>query len=202
MIRINLLSDGKKTVTRKKKAPMKVLPQGADLARLLLLGAVVLGLTPFGVVYYVKKKTIENKTALVQAAEVEVQRLQAIIKEVEQFKAKKAELEHKINVISQLKQNQRGPVRLMDLVSRSLPELLWLDRLSVAGNNVTLTGQAFNTNAVASFMDNLDQAPELTEPILRETRQAGTVYSFTISVGYSLKPVTPTDGAAAAPAER
>ena len=202
MIRINLLSDGKKTVTRKKKAPMKVLPQGADLARLLLLGALVLGLTPFGVVYYVKKKTIENKTALVQAAEVEVQRLQAIIKEVEQFKAKKAELEHKINVISQLKQNQRGPVRLMDLVSRSLPELLWLDRLSVAGNNVTLTGQAFNTNAVASFMDNLDQAPELTEPILRETRQAGTVYSFTISVGYSLKPVTPTDGAAAAPAER
>ena len=202
MIRINLLSDGKKTVTRKKKAPMKVLPQGADLARLLLLGALVLGLTPFGVVYYVKKKTIENKTALVQAAEVEVQRLQAIIKEVEQFKAKKAELEHKINVISQLKQNQRGPVRLMDLVSRSLPELLWLDRLSVAGNNVTLTGQAFNTNAVASFMDNLDQAPELTEPILRETRQAGTVYSFTISVGYSLKPATPTDGAAAAPAER
>ena len=202
MIRIHLLSDGKKTVTRKKKAPMKVLPQGADLARLLLLGALVLGLTPFGVVYYVKKKTIENKTALVQAAEVEVQRLQAIIKEVEQFKAKKAELEHKINVISQLKQNQRGPVRLMDLVSRSLPELLWLDRLSVAGNNVTLTGQAFNTNAVASFMDNLDQAPELTEPILRETRQAGTVYSFTISVGYSLKPVTPTDGAAAAPAER
>jgi Tfp pilus assembly protein PilN len=195
MIRINLLSDGKKTVTRKKKPPMKVLPQGADLGRLLLLGALLIGFSPFGVVWLVKKKTIENKTAEVQVAEAEVQRLQAIIKEVEEFKAKKAELEHKIEVISQLKQNQRGPVRLMDLVSRALPELLWLDRMTVVGNSMTLTGQAFNTNAVASFMDNLDQAPELAEPILRETRQAGTVYSFTISVGYSMKPATPTNEA-------
>jgi Tfp pilus assembly protein PilN len=83
----------------------------------------------------------------------------------------------------------------MDLVSRSLPELLWLDKMSVVGNTMTLTGQAFNTNAVASFMDNLDQAPELAEPILRETRQAGTVYSFTITVGYSMKPATPTNEA-------
>jgi Tfp pilus assembly protein PilN len=191
MIRINLLSDGKKSVTRKKKAAMKVVPEGRELGRLLLLATLVLGLVPFGVVWYVKKKTIEVKQNEVAANDIEIERLQAIIKEVEDFKAKKAALEHKIEVITQLKQNQQGPVRLMDIVSRSLPELLWLDRMTVAASEVTIAGQAFNTNAVASFMDNLDQAPELSEPILRETRQAGPVYSFTITVGYSLRPATP-----------
>lgn len=187
MIRINLLSDGKKSVTRKKKSAMKVLPEGQDLGRLLLFAALLIGLLPFGIVWYVKKNTIETRQYEVATAEAEVQRLQAIINEVEQFKAKKAALEHKIQVITDLKQNQRGPVRLMDIVSRSLPELLWLDRMTVTANSVNLIGQAFNTNAVASFMDNLDQAPEMNEPILRETRQNGPVYSFTISVGYSIK---------------
>jgi Tfp pilus assembly protein PilN len=188
MIRINLLSDGKKTVTRKKKAAMKVVPEGRELGRLLLFATLILGLLPFGVVWYVKKKTIEAKQNEVAANDIEIERLQAIIKEVEDFKAKKAALEHKIEVITQLKQNQQGPVRLMDIVSRSLPELLWLDRMTVSASEVTIAGQAFNTNAVASFMDNLDQAPELSEPILRETRQAGPVYSFTITVGYSMRP--------------
>jgi Tfp pilus assembly protein PilN len=199
MIRINLLSDGKKSVTRKKKSTMKVMPQGADLGRLLLLGALLLGLLPFGIIWYVKKNTIETRQFEVASAQAEVERLQAIIKEVEQFKAKKAALEHKIQVITDLKQNQRGPVRLMDIVSRSLPELLWLDRMTVTAANVNLVGHAFNTNAVASFMDNLDQAPEMSEPILRSTQQTGSTYSFTISVGYSLKPPAEPGAAAAAP---
>ena len=43
------------------------------------------------------------------------------------------------------------PVRILDQVSQALPELLWLDRMSLQGGSVELQGQAFNTNQVATF---------------------------------------------------
>ena len=48
------------------------------------------------------------------------------IKKVEELEARREALRHKINVINELKQNQQGPVRIMDEVSRALPELVWL----------------------------------------------------------------------------
>lgn len=190
MIRINLLSDGKKSVTRKKKAAVKLLPAAEDRSRVLLSGALLLGLLAYGIVYWIKDRQVKEEEGKVAAAEVEVQRLQAIIKEVEDFKAKKGELEHKIEVITQLKQNQQGPVRIMDMVSRALPELLWLDRLELSGSNLVLTGQALNTNAVAAFMDNLDDNPEFQEPVLRDVRQQGQaqLYTFVVAAGFSLRP--------------
>ena len=43
---------------------------------------------------------------------VEVARLEAVLKEVKDYEAKKARVQRKVDLINQLKQNQRGPVRL------------------------------------------------------------------------------------------
>ena len=43
-----------------------------------------------------------------------------------------------VAVINELKSNQRGPVRVMDYISRALPELLWLDRIKMNASNMTL----------------------------------------------------------------
>ena len=110
----------------------------------------------------------------------------SVIKEVEDYKAKKSELERKIGVINDLKANQRGPVRVMDYVSRALPELLWLDRMKMSADSIELEGRAFNTNAVASFIENLDKVPEFDEPILKSTeQQGGGVYKYVINFHYS-----------------
>jgi Tfp pilus assembly protein PilN len=98
-------------------------------------------------------------------------------------------------VINQLKANQRGPVTLMDQVSRALPELLWLDNMDVAGATVILHGRAFNTNAVANFIENLDKVPEFQEPILVDAAQSGTTYAFQINFGFTL--ATPPEAPAA-----
>ena len=79
----------------------------------------------------------------------EFERLKPIITEVEAFKKKNMELKHKIEVIEQLKQNQYGPVRVMDEVSKALPDLLWLTSMSLRGNVIEVSGQALNENAVA-----------------------------------------------------
>jgi len=64
----------------------------------------------------------------------------------------------------------------------------------VGPNLITVTGEAFNTNAVANFIENLDRVPEFQEPILRDTQQRGQVYSFVIAFNYSFQP-PPVEGA-------
>ena len=197
MIRINLLNEGRKPVVAK-KAKMPGLDLGGfDLSSTLLMVLALLGLLAgLGHNLLLGRKEEALKIEVAEA-QVEVDRLAPIIKEVEEFKAKKAELQLKVDVIGNLKENQRGPVEIMDKVSRALPELLWLNKMQVVASDVSLEGQAFNTNAVANFIENLDKVPEFQEPVLQDTAQQDQVYNFKVTFGFSHTP-PPEDEAAAA----
>jgi type IV pilus assembly protein PilN len=205
MIKINLLSEGKRTV-RKAKAPS--LLQGQDIGLWLLVLGLVLGLAGTGGYWWKVNGDVEAQKEEIAAANHQVEMLASVIKEVEDYKHKKSELERKIKLINDLKLNQRGPVRVMDHISRALPELLWLDRMTMHASSIEIEGRAFNTNAVANFIENLDKVPEFEEPTLRDTsEQAGGVYKFVIVFNYSFAPLakeepgkTGVAGAAAKPA--
>ncbi|MEZ5312163.1 MAG: PilN domain-containing protein [Thermoanaerobaculia bacterium] len=200
MIKINLLSEGKRPiVTRKAKAAMGGGGGGGDVGNLLLIAGLIVGLLVAGGWYFWTNSKLTQKKKEVAAAQKEVEELQQVIKEVEEYKAKKAELERKIDVINALKANQRGPVQIMDQVSRALPELLWLTNMDVTGSTINLRGTAYNMSAVANFIDNLDKVEEFAEPILNDATQKSArgsrseIYDFKINLGYSfLKPKTPT----------
>ncbi len=188
MIKINLLSEGKRpAAVRKARGAGQV----RDLALwMLLLGALLGVLAAAGYWWYLNGKLQEKQEEVAQAQK-EVDALQAVIKEVEDFKKKKKNLADKIAIINELKSNQRGPVRVMDYISRALPELLWLDRLKMNASSIEIEGRAFNPNAVANFMDNLDKVPEFKEPVLKDTNAEGNVYRFSISFDYSFLPKKP-----------
>ena len=187
MIKINLLSEGKRpAAVRKAKGASALSVGGQDVGPLMLLAGVVLGILAVAGAYYLKNAEVAAKQEEVAAAQREVEQMAAVIKEVEDYKGKKAELERKIGIINDLKANQRGPVRVMDYVSRALPELLWLDRMKMTAGSIEIEGRAFNTNAVASFIENLDKVPEFDEPILKTTeQQTGGVYKFVVNFNYS-----------------
>jgi type IV pilus assembly protein PilN len=206
MIKINLLGEGRPRVSKPKKAAAAASVTG-EPAVLWLLILLAVGLLLIAGQYFRLQSTIDQKAEEIARVQQEVNELKPIIEEVEQFEARKAELEHKISVINTLKENQRGPVRIMDEVSRALPEMLWLTRMTAQGSNITLQGQAFNTNAVANFIDNLDQVDAFNEPVLRDTAQrrsrgaAPEVFNFSISFGFdpsAVKTATPEPDAEAA----
>jgi type IV pilus assembly protein PilN len=200
MIRINLLAEGKKPVVTKKKqatgSGLKAILGSENFAFYVLLAVAFLGVVVVGGRYGLLENRLSKLNEEVAAFQAEVDELEPIIREVEEFKAKKVELERKVQVINRLKANQSGPVRIMDYVSRALPELLWLNRMQVGGTSITITGEAFNTNAVANFMENLDRFPEFREPVLKDTSQRGGVYTFTLSFNYdfSVEGEEPTAG--------
>lgn len=213
MIKINLLAEGKRPVVARKTK--SVLGGGGgggprELGNLLLVAGVVVGLLAGGGwVLWVQGK-LNEKAKEVDAAQKEVEALKQVIQEVEDYKVKKTELERKIDVINGLKANQRGPVQIMDQVSRALPELLWLNNLDVSPTTISLKGTAFNMSAVANFIDNLDKVDEFAEPILNDATQKSAkaaraeFYDFKINLGYSFQkskaPTLTTDASGAAPA--
>lgn len=196
MIKINLLSEGKRpAAVRKARGAGEV----RDLALwMLLLGALLGVLAAAGYWWYLNGKLKEKQEEVAQAQK-EVDALQAVIKEVEDFKTKKKNLADKIAIINDLKSNQRGPVRVMDYISRALPELLWLDRMKMNASSIEIDGRAFNPNAVANFMDNLDKVPEFKEPVLKDTNAEGNVYRFSIVFDYSFVPKKPAEAAPGTP---
>lgn len=198
MIKINLVSEGRRPVVSR-KAKEKLGIAGLELGEGLFLLALLLGVAAIGGYWLYLRGERQERAEAIATAQREVDELAQVLAEVEDYKQKKERLEHKINVINELKRNQRGPVRILDQISQALPELLWLDRMSLQGGSVELRGQAFNTNQVATFIENLGKVPEFQEPRLRDTTRSGQVYSFTITFNFSIAP-PPAPAAAGAEA--
>lgn len=199
MIRINLLSEGKRpAAVRKSRQQATSFLQGEHAAAILLVAALLLlGALPAAAWWFVKSNQIEENDVAIADAQREVDELAAIIREVEEYKAKQVELQHKIDVIEQLRRNQRGPVHVMDSISTAIPELLWLDRMNVTATSITLAGRAFNTNAVSSLLTNLDNVPEFNEPTLQDiARGRNGIYTYSIVFQYRYPEVNAAEPAA------
>jgi type IV pilus assembly protein PilN len=194
MIKINLLSEGKRPAAVRKAKAGAGGPPGQDLALWMLLVGAFVGVLAAAGYWWLENGRLEAKNQEVAQAQRQVDALQAVIKEVDDYKTKKKNLTDKIAVINDLKSNQRGPVRVMDYISRALPELLWLDRMKMNASSIEIEGRAFNPNAVANFMDNLDKVPEFKEPVLKDTSAlSASVYKFLISFDYSFAPAKKPD---------
>jgi type IV pilus assembly protein PilN len=164
MIRINLLTEAKQAAA-KKKAP--ILPTGARLNNLLFIGGLSLGILYVGIGWLVltaRRRAVDED---IGRARIEANRLRAIIEEVHGYELKTASLKAKIDLINNLKLNQKGPVRLMDEISKALPDLVWLSSLEVLGGQITMRGRTLSPNAVSTYLENLKKSPYFKEPVFK-----------------------------------
>ncbi len=202
MIRINLLTEAKAAAARKKKGP--ALPSGARLNNFLFFGGLALGvlyIAVMGLTLLSRRSQLQDEIA---KARLEAERLRSIIEEVKEYENKKASLEAKIQLINSLKTNQKGPVRLMDEISKALPDLVWLTALDVSGNQISMKGKTLSPNAVATYLENLKKSPFFAEPVFkslgREPGPTGT-YNWEMTLVFnpaailaSAPPAEPTPG--------
>ena len=126
---------------RKKKKEFNV-----DVLYLLLPLLVIVGVLLF---HRSVSGTIENLHTDIRRANVEVARLKKEIGEVENFKARKAELQQKVDVISSLQTGRTGPVKIFEALSASVPEKCWINSLSIRGDQVRVTGIATGRHGLA-----------------------------------------------------
>ena len=189
MIKINLVSEGK-TVRGAGAAPamggVTEVPSG-NLNNKILAGLAILGLLLAGGYWFVRNSALNSTEEVAVQKRAEAASLEKIIKEVEQFKKRKDDLESRIALINDLKRNQKVPVRVMDRVSQDLPDLVWLDRMEMQGGSVSVSGRALNENAIALFIENLKKDGLFSEPILKRiNRSAPNVYTYEMNFTFSM----------------
>jgi type IV pilus assembly protein PilN len=162
---------------------------GAKQGDIVLLIVLALGLIVVGTQWFLLTSKRSELREVERQRRRERDELLVYIKKVEELEARREALRHKINVINELKRNQRGPVRILDEVSRALPELVWLTSLELKGNNVQLGGSAMDENAVANYISNLDASPFFDEPVLKNlSRSRGDTFSFGLSFVFNNAP--------------
>jgi hypothetical protein len=118
---------------------------------------------------------------------------------------RKARLEQEVRELRALEAAGAAGSLLLDGIGRSLPELAWLEEVSLEAGRVRVSGRAFSTNAVAKLIENLDAIPEFDQTALLETTLAEpadeeeepALYSFEIAFRLSPPPQeTPVEVAA------
>jgi type IV pilus assembly protein PilN len=187
MIKINLVAETPAAASIQAERPQFSL--GAKQGDIILLIVLAVSLVVVGTQWFLLTSQRSELREVERQRRRERDELLVYIKKVEQLEARREALRHKINVINELKRNQQGPVRILDEVSRALPELVWLTKLTLKGNEVAVSGNAMDENAVANYISNLDASPFFDEPLLKNlARGRGDTFSFGLTFVFNSEP--------------
>lgn len=199
MIKINLVREGR--AVRGAGAPAAAAAsQGGgaggsgNINNVLVIGLSLLGIVLAAGYWFITDRRFADAEERVASRTAEAKKLETVIKAVEDFQKQKDNLQKRIDLINQLKQNQKGPVRIMDQISRDLPDLVWLDKMSIDAAKVTVIGRGLNPNAIALFVANVKNDPYFEEPNVGDVTQASAVplvYSFNMDFGFQYTPKVP-----------
>jgi type IV pilus assembly protein PilN len=174
-----------------------------NLNNIIIVALIALAVIIGAGYWFVNDRTRARRQEEVTVRKAEADKLEAIIKEVEDFQKRKDSLQNRIDLINQLKQNQKGPVHIMDQISRDLPDLVWLDRMSIDNGRISITGRGLNPNAIANFVENIKNDPYFEEPQLGNVTEVSStplVYGYDMDFGFSYTPKVPGAATGTAPA--
>jgi type IV pilus assembly protein PilN len=185
MIRINLLKPETKDI---KEASAEGMPEHKAKKRpgignliFLLLVIALAG------AYYYQKRAMDRENQLLSQATEEKSKYQYVIAKLDELQRQKSSLERKIGLINLLKSQQDLAVRVMDELSRGLPEWVWLDEVSTDSKNIQIRGNALSNNLVADFIANLENSAYFESVNLissaQKTSQNDQFLEFSLTAG-------------------
>lgn len=148
MIRINLLPREERQARRAIQLPKL----GTLMPVLVLLLVVAL----FAAVSVFQTLQIGRLKADIARAEQEAEKLRPQIHTIQELTQKREELQHRLTVIGDLDKGRLQRVKLVDELSRCVPEHLWLTSYEETGNKVQIEGVTFSNLLVADFMTRLE----------------------------------------------
>jgi type IV pilus assembly protein PilN len=136
MIRINLLG-----VERPKARKAFAFDPSAQMTVICSLVLVLTG-SGIGWWFWSLRQASAQVDQEIASAQQDVARINTILTEVKKFEQRQQQLQQRVGLIQQLRRGQAVPVQLLDHVSRSLPDTLWLTSLEETGASVTIEGRS------------------------------------------------------------
>ncbi|MEO0442142.1 MAG: PilN domain-containing protein [Pseudomonadota bacterium] len=124
----------------------------------LVLGYIWVGFT---------KASISNQQERNQILEREIAVLDEKVKEIQQLRKRREELETRIGIIQDLQFRRPLVVRYFDEIVRSVPDGLYFDNLNRQANTFSVNGITESNNRVSTLMRNLDRSDWFQAPNLK-----------------------------------
>lgn len=159
MIKINLLAVDRERDKRKAKFQIgQKITVGCSL--ILVAAALFVGWW-----YWSLKNDSADLDQQIVDAQRETVRLQNVIQQVQQFEARRGQLQQRVTLIEQLRKGQTGPVHLLDAVSRSLPDSMWLTELKQTTNDILIDGRTATLTSLSDFVSGLESSGMFVPPV-------------------------------------
>jgi Tfp pilus assembly protein PilN len=179
MIRINLLGVPRKARGRRSSSASSSMSMPGEGSSTMVAVLIVLGLLAVGIggSYMYVTKQHDVLQADYQKAIQENQRLADVKAKYEASKRKADMFERRVKVIDELKEAQKGPVNLLNLVADTVnhTDAVWLDTMTDDGKAINFTGMALSADAVADLMSNLRKTGAFKTVEIKETSQDSSV---------------------------
>ncbi len=160
MIRINLLATERRAV--------KAVSRGMEAGqKMMVLGSLILVLTlaALGWRYWALGQQAAQLEEDIAAAQREEARLQEILRQVNDFEARKVMLEARLALIDELRKGQNAPVHMIDQLSRALPDMTWLTNVAQAGYTLTIQGRCLTLTSLSDYIGNLEGTRYFMRPV-------------------------------------
>jgi type IV pilus assembly protein PilN len=160
MIRINLLASERRAA--------KAVSRGMEAGqKLMVVGSLILVITlaALGWRYWALGQQAAQIEEDIAAAQREEARLQEILRQVEEFEARKLMLEARLALIDELRQGQNAPVHMIDQMSRALPDMTWLTNVTQAGYTLTIQGRCLTLTSLSDYIGNLEGSRYFIRPV-------------------------------------
>ncbi len=162
MIKINLLAEKRKK--KKIKGPANFVIQIAIVAVATLLAAVI--------ATALLKLKVSQLKAEIETNNATIVDLTKKINEVKKYEQYNKEIQQKSAIIETLRKNQSVPVKILNDISMTLPNGVWLSFLIYKDEGVDLEGYAFTNFNIVNYVENLKKLEHLTDVYLVESRES------------------------------
>jgi len=188
MIRINLLKPESKEF---REAPVAPGPEfKARKAFPLTSIFILLLIAVLGAAFFLQKRMISQERDRLQTAQAEKKKLEYVVAKLAELEKQKAVYERKISLIRQLRAQQDSAVVVLDELSKSLPDWVWLTDLTSQGQAIQIKGNALSNNLIADYIYNLESSPHFADVnLISSTQRSGRgaqYMEFSLTLSYVL----------------
>ena len=162
MIRINLLGgrEGEEASSRKKEGTLF-----AGTLGIILAGIAMVYFSQLSIL-----RALDERTTTLQTEMTKIRQQDQEFNNLEQHKK---ETENKLQVVGSLtsKERRSAPVHVLDDLSSSAPEYLWLTEFAERGGAAKINGRAVDNQTIAAFANDLAKSRYFQKVEIRETVQ-------------------------------
>ncbi len=180
MARINLLPWREELRAEKQKNFLTILGTAVACTGIIMAGVHV---------YFVDRIDYQSRRNTYLTGEI--RHLDNKIKEINELESTKRNLQARLDIIQQLQSSRPEIVHLFDELVQTIPDGVYLTKVSQKGGTISLVGVAQSNARVSSYMWGLDKSEWLTSPklsVIKTTEKEGQRNSnFTLNVTQASK---------------